>query len=124
MVAGGTGVTPMYQIIKHILRDPRDETQLSLLFANVSQQDILLKDELDDLARAHPQQLYVHYVIDAPEQGWGGSTGYVTPELMRQHCPSPGPDTMLLFCGPRPMTRSLESSAASLGFTKAQLHTF
>lgn len=124
MVAGGTGITPMYQIIKHILRDPQDSTQLSLLFANVSPQDILLKDELDNLARTHSEQLYVHYVVDAPEDGWAGSTGYVTPELLQEHCPAPGLDVMLLLCGPRPMTKSLECSAASLGFAKSQVHTF
>lgn len=34
MLAGGTGITPMYQLVQAILRDPRDATRCSLLFAN------------------------------------------------------------------------------------------
>jgi NAD(P)H-flavin reductase len=54
MIAGGTGITPMYQVIQAVLKNSEDSTQLSLLYANVSPDDILLRDELDALAAAHP----------------------------------------------------------------------
>jgi cytochrome-b5 reductase len=34
MIAGGTGITPMYQLIQDICNNPDDNTQLWLLFAN------------------------------------------------------------------------------------------
>jgi NAD(P)H-flavin reductase len=34
MVAGGTGITPMLQIASAILKDPKDNTKIKLLFAN------------------------------------------------------------------------------------------
>merc|ERR1712153_262159 len=34
MVAGGTGITPMYQIIRTVLSNPTDKTQLRLLYAS------------------------------------------------------------------------------------------
>ena len=40
MIAGGTGLTPMYQIIKSSLKDPRDRTKLCLIYANVEEDDI------------------------------------------------------------------------------------
>jgi cytochrome-b5 reductase len=40
MIAGGTGITPMYQIIKASVQDPEDKTQLRLIYANVNQDDI------------------------------------------------------------------------------------
>jgi len=46
MVAGGTGITPMYQVIVKILSDPADVTEIRLVFGNRSPQDILLHDEL------------------------------------------------------------------------------
>lgn len=49
MVAGGTGITPMLQIIDAILKNPEDITKVSLLYANVSPDDILLKEKLDAL---------------------------------------------------------------------------
>lgn len=39
----GTGITPMLQVADHILDNPADRTKVSLLFANVSEGDILLK---------------------------------------------------------------------------------
>eukprot|EP00798_Chlamydomonas_sp_ICE-L_P022036 gene22036-29099_t len=44
MVAGGTGLAPMLQIIDAVLSDPTDKTELSLMYANVSEEDIILKD--------------------------------------------------------------------------------
>lgn len=40
MIAGGTGITPMYQIIKASVNDPKDKTVLKLLYANVNEDDI------------------------------------------------------------------------------------
>lgn len=45
---------PRCQVIKAVLKDGDDATQLSLLYANVSPDDILLREELDALAAAHP----------------------------------------------------------------------
>ena len=30
MIAGGTGITPMLQLVRAVFRDPEDDTQLSL----------------------------------------------------------------------------------------------
>ena len=53
MIAGGTGITPMLQIIREILENPEDKTEVSLLFANNAEEDILMRDELDRLAIMH-----------------------------------------------------------------------
>ena len=68
MLAGGTGVTPMYQVVNAILRDPLDKTELSLIFANVTEDDILLRTELDTLAAVHAN-FTVHYVLNDPPTG-------------------------------------------------------
>lgn len=114
----------MYQVIKAILQNPVDITKVHLLFGNVSVQDILLKRELDDLVRGHPEQLYVHYVLDNAPEGWMGSVGYINAPMIKDHCPASSADSMLLFCGPRPMTKALESLSQGLGYSEGQYHTF
>jgi len=47
MLAGGTGITPMYQLIHAVLRDAKDTTDLNLIFGNITEDDILLRDELE-----------------------------------------------------------------------------
>lgn len=42
MIAGGTGITPMYQIIKSSIKTPGDKTRLSLIYANIQEDDICM----------------------------------------------------------------------------------
>lgn len=46
----------MYQIIQHALSLPNDKTKLTLIFSNVSEKDILLKETLDKWAKDHKQR--------------------------------------------------------------------
>jgi len=47
MIAGGSGITPMLQVIEKILANGRDNTEVRLIFANKTPEDVLLKDRLD-----------------------------------------------------------------------------
>ena len=87
MIAGGTGITPMLQIIRAIIRGRprlggRDTTKVDLIFANVNKEDILLKEDLDALA-AEDDKFRVHYVLNNPPDGWNGGVGFVTPDMIR-----------------------------------------
>ena len=66
MIAGGTGLTPMIQIIRAVLRNPADKTTITLIYANVNSQDILLKDDLDQLVNNHSPQFKLFYVLNNP----------------------------------------------------------
>ena len=52
-IAGGSGLTPMLQIAQEVVRNPEDKTEVMLVFANKSEDDILLKKELDAMVRKH-----------------------------------------------------------------------
>ncbi|XP_070154657.1 NADH-cytochrome b5 reductase 3 isoform X2 [Polyergus mexicanus] len=106
MLAGGTGITPMLQLIRAIIKDPTDETQTSLLFANQTEKDILLRDELDDIAKKHPNKLKLWYTLDTSSEGWSYSTGYINTEMIEKHVFPPSLDTIVLMCGPPPMINS------------------
>lgn len=69
MIAGGTGITPMLQLIRHVLKTKDDQTELSLLFANQSEKDILVRKELEEAAEAHPKQFKLWYTVDSPPTG-------------------------------------------------------
>jgi len=72
LVCGGTGITPMLQVIRQVFKDVGDTTRVSLLFANKTPADILLKAELDELNAAHPN-LSVHYTVDSVPAPGGGA---------------------------------------------------
>ncbi|KAJ3229618.1 NADH-cytochrome b5 reductase [Chytriomyces hyalinus] len=121
MIAGGSGITPMLQIAKAILKDPQDKTRVNLIFANVTPSDILLKDELDRLS-ASDERFNVYYVLNAPEAGWTGGVGFVTKDMIAEHGAKPSADgsSKILLCGPPPMIQAMQKHCEDLGFAKAR----
>jgi cytochrome-b5 reductase len=62
----------MLQVIDKIFDNPQDNTVVSLVFGNISEEDILLKDKLDYLAKKFPDRLHVYYTLDKPNANWTG----------------------------------------------------
>ena len=102
MIAGGTGITPMLQIIRAALKNPLDRTELSLIYANVNPDDILLKKELDELAVSCSNRFKVFYVLNNPAAGWTGGVGFVSKDQIEQHMPPTDVNIKILMCGMLP----------------------
>ncbi|RYN53434.1 hypothetical protein AA0114_g4348 [Alternaria tenuissima] len=116
MIAGGTGITPMFQLIRRICEDPRDNTKTTLLYANKTEGDILLKDELDKFAEKH-DQFKVHYVLSNPSESWKGEKGRISKKMIEERLPAPaGMDSKVLVCGPDPMMDSMINYLQERGF--------
>lgn len=132
MLCAGTGITPIYQVLCAVLRDMKDKTELVLLFANRTEADILLKDELDMLARGHPNRLTVHYILSKPADSdkWlAGATGsvatrsigHLNKELVSSKCPKGGADSgaFALLCGPDGfLSQACDPALEAHGYTK------
>lgn len=99
LIAGGTGITPMLQVVRHSLFNPGDPTKFSLIYANVNEEDILLRVELDYLVAMFPYRFQVYYVLNNPPAGWTGGSGFVSKEHITKHLPPAGPETKILLCG-------------------------
>ncbi|KAI8997828.1 hypothetical protein BDB01DRAFT_772613 [Pilobolus umbonatus] len=105
MIAGGTGITPMLQLLRNIF-ESQDRPKISLIFANQTQEDILFKEELDRYAKEG--NLSVTYVLERPPVDWSGRTGYVTSDLLKTELPSPSePSSVIFVCGPPPFMESI-----------------
>jgi len=111
LIAGGTGFTPMYQLIRKVLDNPDDKTKISMIYANVTPDDIMLKSELDRLQSEHPERLQVHYTVDRvlDGQSWNQDVGYVTADMITKYLPNAtnGEDVWLGVCGPPPFMKLL-----------------
>ncbi|XP_051172540.1 NADH-cytochrome b5 reductase 3 isoform X3 [Leptopilina boulardi] len=103
MLAGGTGITPMLQLIRAMIKDPKDQTQASLLFANQTEKDILLRKELEEIAKKNSDRFKLWFTLDTSSEGWNYSTGHISAEMISEHMFPPSSDTIVLMCGPPPM---------------------
>ena len=50
----------MHQILEYALKNKENKTRFTLIFANVTPQDILLKEQFDELKAKHPDLAYIH----------------------------------------------------------------
>jgi cytochrome-b5 reductase len=118
MVAGGSGITPMLRLIEAALDDPEDTTKFSLIFANRSECDILLRKKLDHLASTHSDRFKVAYTLTRPPEEWNGEVGLVSKEMLRKHMPPNSPNTLVLLCGPPKMIKNCcKNNLESLGYS-------
>ncbi|KAI6213912.1 hypothetical protein M3Y94_00207500 [Aphelenchoides besseyi] len=125
ILVGGTGITPSLQIINHILKNREDKTDIWMLFANNSPQDVLLKDKLDALAEKHPDQFHVWYTVSLPDETWTYSVGHVNEEMIAKHLPIATEDSGIILCGPPGFkTNAAIPNLLKLGYTKEQILDF
>ena len=125
MICGGTGVTPMYQILQAIADE--DEIEVVLLCGNRGKNDMLLREEIDKLAdsmttwdsldyftrkggvQAASRRLTAVHVLgdrpDMPREGiyaipnWDGEVGWIDKERVLKYCFPPAPDVLTFVCG-------------------------
>lgn len=122
MICGGTGITPMYQILKTIVENPEDKTEVSLIYGSECEQEIFLKNEIDAMALARPDQIKVYYLVDKTENPhWEGGIGYITDDIMNEKLAKPDEEgVQLLLCGPPRMVSFVKRTAVSMGYIKGK----
>jgi len=139
LIAGGTGITPMWQTARAIFKNPEDKTKVTLVYGNLSEQDILMKKEFEELENTYPQRFRAFYVLDNPPEQWQGGKGHVTKELLKTVLPEPkqGEKIKIFVCGPPGMYKAISGGKKSpadqgeldgylkeLGYSKEQVYKF
>ncbi|RAL17577.1 cytochrome b5 reductase family protein [Aspergillus homomorphus CBS 101889] len=138
LIAGGTGITPMYQLAREIFKNPEDKTKVTLVFGNVTEGDILLKKEFEELENTYPQRFKAFYVLDKPPKEWTGGSGHINKELLKTVLPEPKEENIKIFvCGPPGMYKAISGTKKSpadqgelsgilqeLGYSKDQVFKF
>ncbi|TIB63268.1 hypothetical protein E3P77_03566 [Wallemia ichthyophaga] len=120
MIAGGTGITPMLQVIRAILKNPLDTTKVDLIYANVSIDDILMKKEIDHLVKQEQDngknRLRVLYCLNSPPASWDGGIGFVNKQMIEERFPSADKEGKVLLCGPPPMINAMKKHLDDLKY--------
>jgi cytochrome-b5 reductase len=138
LVAGGTGITPMYQLCRAIFSNADDKTNVTLVFGNITEEDILLKKELAELENTYPQRFRAFYTLDKPPEEWVGTKGFISKELLKTVLPEPKEENIKVFvCGPPGLMNAISGSKKSpkdqgelsgilkeLGYAEEQVYKF
>ena len=100
--AGGSGITPVFSVIKSALASTGRSVRL--LYANRDVESVIFRAELDALTRAHPDRLQVVHHLDT-EQGFVHSNG------VAEFVGAAG-DADFYICGPSPFMDVVEDALA------------
>merc|ERR1712000_160350 len=78
-IAGGTGITPMWQLIDHIASDKNDP------------------------------RFNIVYFLDKAPKNWQGETGFISKEAVDKYLPKAeaGEKAHIFVCGPPPQVKSI-----------------
>ncbi|KAG0570082.1 hypothetical protein KC19_6G137200 [Ceratodon purpureus] len=106
MLAGGTGITPMYQVIRAIVSDSEDKTEIFLLYSNRTENDIMLKKELDAWQAAHQNFKVCYTLTGAAPADWKFNKGRICEAMVKDHLPAGCEESMALLCGPPELIQS------------------
>ena len=107
-LAGGSGITPFLSMAKAIA-DGTEDFNLTIIFGNRTEDSILFKDELEELATSCDKIKIVHVLSDEDKECY--EHGFITADLIKKLAPE---EYSVFICGPRAMYRFLESELPKL----------
>lgn len=119
-VVGGIGITPVLSILR-ARRDWQYRQPVWLIYANQSDDEIVMREELTALHEVLPMTL-VH-VIAEPGPEWQGEAGHVDDELLQRYLPDDAPDIDYFVCGPPPLMDVVGLALRGRGVDLLRLHS-
>ena len=123
MICGGSGVTPIFQVFRAVMRDAEDPTECVVLNGNRLPEDILCKEDLDGLVLEGKGRGKIVYTLTKGGDGWEGQRGRVDGALVKQHCPREK-DTVVLVCGPEALEKAIHKALLADGWADEQIVFF
>ena len=122
MIAGGSGITPIWSTLKGILDDPAAQhIKIWILDANRTEADILARTQLEEVIEAKPQVKLWHLLSSSDVASeWSMGRGRISLDCLRKHLPPPpvaeADDTIALLCGPPAMETVVLDQLTELGW--------
>jgi predicted ferric reductase len=119
-IAGGVGITGLLSMLR-TMADREDVRPAVLFYANRGWGEVAFRDELELLEGR--MDLRIVHVLEQPDDGWRGETGYITSAILHRHLPAAYRRFQYFICGPGPMMDAMEDSLAELGVPPERVHT-
>ncbi len=123
-IAAGSGITPILSIIQGVLaREP--DSNFSLFYGSRSVDDILFREELEDLKDRNLGRLSVFHVLSREQQDIAILNGHIDDEKLRlllgHVVPAEAVDHAFI-CGPAAMIDPAEATLRDIGIAQDRIH--
>ncbi|MFO0558359.1 MAG: FAD-dependent oxidoreductase [Polyangiales bacterium] len=123
MIATGTGLAPLRSMLLSALSDRECDERFTLLLGVRSDRDLLYRDELEALERAHPARFRFVPTLSRADESWSGRRGYVQTHC-RELVNELGGDVDAYVCGLQRMVKEVRAVLkGELGFSRERIHS-
>ncbi|KAJ6109362.1 hypothetical protein N7486_001596 [Penicillium sp. IBT 16267x] len=123
MICGGTGLTPIFQVLRAVMQDPRDPTACVVLDGNRLEEDILCRAELDAYVALDSRKCTVVHTLSQASDKWVGRRVRISEDLIKEYV-APEEESMVIICGPEAMEKSVQNMLLDQGWAESDLHFF
>jgi ferredoxin-NADP reductase len=118
-VAGGTGISPLRAMLRHLIATAAGAA-LSVLYSARVPEELAFRDELERLARRGLIRL--HLAVTGQAAGpWDGIRGRISVEALARALPSS--DAVCYLCGPPAMVEDVPPLLRRLGLPSSHVRT-
>ena len=114
-IAGGSGIAPFLSMARAIA-DGTEDFELTLLYGSRTEQEILFKEELEELEQKSDKIHVVHVLSDEEKEGY--RHGFITAELIKEHLNG---DKSVFVCGSQGMYDYIRKEAEKLSIPAKRL---
>ncbi len=121
-IAGGIGITPLMSMLRH-MRDTAAVLDVQLVYANRSEEEIVFREELEELAAGKTPRLWVTQVLSRPGEGWAGEHGRLDWPLLEKVVVGDIRAKAYYICGPPAMMDMLISTLIDKGVPSRQVRS-
>jgi ring-1,2-phenylacetyl-CoA epoxidase subunit PaaE len=123
-LAAGSGITPIMSLIKTILSE-EPESSVTLFYGNRRFEDIIFREELEDLKNLHLRHLAIYYIFSKEKLGsplfYGRIDGEKFSKFAKALIDVKISDVFML-CGPAEMIFSVRDKLIELGVDTKKIH--
>lgn len=115
--AAGSGITPIFSQIKYIL-NRAGKSSLVLIYSNRNTENILFKQELEQLKAQHPQRLTIIHLLSDNAQRLNN---VMAEQLVRKYLRHTLQQAQFYLCGPFSYMRMVRLTLIYMGITADQI---
>lgn len=138
--AAGSGITPVYSIIKTIL-EKEPKSTVHLLYGNRNEDSVIFKEGLNRAAKRYAGQFTVTHILSQPKRekagglfgafkkgkiSWTGAVGRIDERMVNEFLeknPDINKNAEYFICGPGAMIDTAEKALLRKGIDEKNIHT-
>lgn len=113
-LAGGSGITP-FRSLARAIADGTVDFNMVLLYGSRTEDQILYKEEFDQLAAACSKICVVNVLSDEEKEGF--EHGFINADLITKYAPTDEPYSIFI-CGPQAMYKFVDKEIEKLGLER------